>query len=485
MTAFGRPAPGHTVASAQDLYDAVIIGAGLSGLAAGIRLAHFGQRVCIVERHRIPGGLNSYYRRHGRGFDVGLHAVTNFAAKGARRGPLPRLLRQLRMSWDEWSLVPQTRSAVMFPGTCIEFSNDFGLFEADVRRHFPHQVDNLAALVSALLDYDQYGHEGWCCSAREVVRHHITDPLLSEMILCPVLCYGSAQEGDMEFGQFSMIFRSMFLEGLSRPAGGAKQILDRLVEKYVSLGGELRFKAGVSRLEVRDDAVHSVVLDGGDELPARHVLSSAGHRETMRLCSPELSLDAARPGRISYVETISVLRVPPRQLGYERTMVFFNDSATFNYRRPDDLADLHCGVVCSPNNFAHDESPAEGVVRVCVLANHDRWAAFDRPTYRLTKRDWYDKIVASAARFVPDFRPAVIDTDVFTPVTIRRFTGHDDGAVYGSPDKRYDAATPLKNLFLCGNDQGLVGIVGAILSGITVANERVLRTRNSRLRIGD
>ncbi|HAH47971.1 MAG TPA: hypothetical protein DCM07_24575, partial [Planctomycetaceae bacterium] len=28
-------------------YDSIIIGAGLSGLAAGIRLAYYGKRVCI------------------------------------------------------------------------------------------------------------------------------------------------------------------------------------------------------------------------------------------------------------------------------------------------------------------------------------------------------------------------------------------------------------------------------------------------------
>ncbi|HEY0947484.1 MAG TPA: FAD-binding protein, partial [Opitutaceae bacterium] len=28
-------------------YDVAIIGAGMSGLAAGIRLAHFGKKVCI------------------------------------------------------------------------------------------------------------------------------------------------------------------------------------------------------------------------------------------------------------------------------------------------------------------------------------------------------------------------------------------------------------------------------------------------------
>jgi cation diffusion facilitator CzcD-associated flavoprotein CzcO len=33
--------------SASSHYDVAIIGAGMSGLAAGIRLAHFGRKVCI------------------------------------------------------------------------------------------------------------------------------------------------------------------------------------------------------------------------------------------------------------------------------------------------------------------------------------------------------------------------------------------------------------------------------------------------------
>ena len=41
----------------MDKLDVAIIGCGMSGLAAGIRLAHFGKRVCIFERHNAPGGL--------------------------------------------------------------------------------------------------------------------------------------------------------------------------------------------------------------------------------------------------------------------------------------------------------------------------------------------------------------------------------------------------------------------------------------------
>jgi phytoene dehydrogenase-like protein len=92
------------------MYDAIIIGAGMSGLAAGIRLAHFDQKVCILERHTTIGGLNSFYRIKGRSYDVGLHAVTNYlSSRAAKRGPMIRLLRQLRIQWEELSLSPADR----------------------------------------------------------------------------------------------------------------------------------------------------------------------------------------------------------------------------------------------------------------------------------------------------------------------------------------------------------------------------------------
>ena len=63
---------------------------------------------------------------------------------------------------------------------------------------------------------------------------------------------------------------------------------------------------------------------------------------------------------------------------------------------------------------------------------------------------------------------------------IQRFTGHDGGAIYGGADKRFDGTTPVSNLFVCGNDQGLVGVVGALMSGITVANRHVLAENNAQ-----
>ena len=46
------------------------------------------------------------YRLRGRDYDVGLHALTNVTPKGSKRGPLARLLRQLRLSWDDFAISP-------------------------------------------------------------------------------------------------------------------------------------------------------------------------------------------------------------------------------------------------------------------------------------------------------------------------------------------------------------------------------------------
>src|SRR5205823_1979277 len=162
------------------MYDTIIIGAGLSGLAAGIRLAYYEQRVCILERHYTIGGLNSFYRLRGRDYDVGLHAVTNYATKGTKKGPLVRLLRQLRLSWEDFSLAPQLGSAIAFPGVRLAFNNDIRLLESEIARTFPAQRDNFQRLMGQIVDYDDLDQNVFDISARQILSSTITNPLLVE-----------------------------------------------------------------------------------------------------------------------------------------------------------------------------------------------------------------------------------------------------------------------------------------------------------------
>lgn len=457
------------------MYDTLIIGAGMSGLAAGIRLAYFERPVCILEQHTTIGGLNSFYRLDGRNYDVGLHALTNFTPKGTHKGPLARMCRQLRISWDDLALVPQLSSAIAFPGTRLEFSNEFDYFREEISRAFPDQMQGFDDLVAALIDYTDAPSPLSEESARAVVGRYLSDPLLQEMIFCPMMFYGNAREHDMEFGAFSILFRSIFLEGLSRPFGGVRLILKQLVKKFRGLGGHLRLRSRVDRIEIEDGRAVGVTLTDGTEIASDRVMSSAGWCETMQMCGDEPAENKREPGRLSFLESVSTLDCQPKELGINNTIVFFNDSKKFHWRVPDELVDASSGVICSPNNFAYDKPLAEGVVRVTSLANYQQWRSLSPPEYEAAKKRWYDRVAAAAVRIVPDFRSRVVATDVFTPTTIERFTLHQNGAVYGTPSKRYDGTTHLKNLFICGTDQGWVGIIGAIVSGISMANKHVLR----------
>ncbi|MDR1958025.1 MAG: NAD(P)/FAD-dependent oxidoreductase [Planctomycetaceae bacterium] len=456
------------------MYDAVIIGAGMSGLAAGIRMAHYDKKVCILERHKMIGGLNSYYRQGGRNYDVGLHALTNYAKKGAKTGPLVRLLRHLRMKWEELALIPQIGSSVAFPGMRLHFTNDIAHLEAEIRKKFPSQIDGFRRMIGELADYDQLGLGASGGSARQFVSRHLTDPLLIEMLFCPLLFYGGARENDMEFGQFCIMFRSIFLEGFSRPYNGVRLILQKLLDRFKRLGGELRLRSGVRQIVAKDSTARKIILDDGSEIEAKNIVSSAGWRETMNLCQVQQHSPQIPSGQLSFIETISVLDTQPKKFGHEKTIVFYNDSPVFTYKKPQQPVDLRSGVICSPNNFAYDKPLGEGMVRITSLANHDCWVSLDEEAYRLEKHRAYDRAVESAVRFIPDFRRHVIDTDMFTPLTIRRFTGHENGAIYGAPEKKYDGRTHLDNLFVCGTDQGMVGIIGSIVSGITIANKYLL-----------
>jgi phytoene dehydrogenase-like protein len=294
--------------------------------------------------------------------------------------------------------------------------------------------------------------------------------------LLPALPYGNAQEHDMEFGQFVIMFNSIFREGFSRPHAGVRQIIDVLVKQFTDHGGELRLKCGVKTINVADGRAQSVLLDNGEVLVAQDIISSAGLIETMILLS---DYDPARfpfkKGQLSFVEFILVLNKELAEMGYDTTITFFSTSERFNYRRPHNLVDVSSGVICCPNNFQFENPLPEAMIRVTNMANFDLWNNLSQEEYQTQKTAWLETTLKQIVKFVPDFRDRIVYSDMFTPKTIYRFTGHLNGAVYGTPNKIKTGRTHLDNLFICGTDQGFLGIVGAMLSGISMANLHILQ----------
>ena len=461
-------------------YDTIVIGAGMSGLAAGIRLAQFERDVVVLERHAVWGGLNSFYTRAGRPFDVGLHALTNYVPPRTKGAPLTKILRQLRIRHEELQLGEHRRSELVFPGVRLGFTNDFEYFESEVAREFPSQRNGFGRLVQRVREHELTEEGVEDRSARVVLSELLSDPLLIEFLMLPICYYGSARENDCDWNQFAILFRSILLEGLARPEGGIRPLLNLLIKRYKSLGGEIRTRAGVARIVTDAGRVRGVVLDSGEELECETLLSSAGWAETVHMVDDERTQAALLPGdvgRLSFVETISVLDCMGTELGFDCATSFYCLEDQLAYRRPDGLVDTSSGVLSCPENFDSQSDPKEGIVRQTVLANYPRWEALlakSPEAYGAAKEAAAEAAVAATRGIYSDWRPRTIFRDIYTPTTIVHYTGHLEGSIYGSPNKRLTGETPIAGLFLCGTDQGYLGVVGAMLSGIAMANRHAL-----------
>lgn len=440
----------------------------MSGLAAGIRLAMFDKKVLILEKHTIAGGLNSFYARKGRKLDVGLHAMTNFAKKGERGKPLTKLLKQLRIPYGDLALNEQHSSKIIFPGHELTFTNDLNVFTDEVTTLFPEEKDGFMALLEDIRNFNEVNLENPYESAKERVAKFIGDETLREMIFCPLLIYGSAWENDMDFSQFVIMFKSILMEGFARPEGGVRRVINLLMKRYKDLGGEIKFRSGVEEICTKDGVAHGVRLENGEEILASKVLSSIGYPETVSVVKEPMDVKP-RVGKLSFTETILCYDKKPADLDIKDTIVFYNENQKYNYRRPETLFDEKSAVVCLPNNFEIDDYE-DGMIRLTFMANYDLWNELSEIDYKNEK----EKVLEASKNIVKKLYPALDMepnfVDIFTPTTIKKFTSHHGGTVYGSIDKSRDGKTPVDGLFLIGTDQGFLGIVGAMLSGISMAN---------------
>ena len=384
-------------------YDAIIIGAGMSGLAAGIRLGMFDKKVLVLEKHSIPGGLNSYYQRKNfdqggiRQFDVGLHALTNFIKKGEKGKPFSKLLKQLRLSYDEFNLCPQTYSKITFPSCELKFSNDFELLKSEVFEKFPHEIDNFNKLVERIVSFNELDLNQAHLSSREILKSLIHDELLIEMLLCPPLIYGSAWENDMDFSQFVVMFKSLYFEGFSRPKGGVRTILALLMNKLKNVGGEVLFKTSVSQILVNERGEAHGVVANGREIYAPVIFSSIGYPETVKM-TPTIFPTGFHPrvGSMTFLESIFIFnkKIPLHQ--NDSTIIFYNNDKKYRYEPPVDYFDITSAVICFPDNYEPLNTEGEGVVRLTSMANYEKWRNLSRSDYEEMK----EKVSQSALSMV-------------------------------------------------------------------------------------
>jgi len=440
----------------------------MSGLGAGIRLAMFDKKVCIVEKHYIPGGLNSWYKRGKRVLDTGLHAMTNFSKKGEKNKPLGKLLKQLRIPYDAFELIEQSFSLIDYPNSQLKFSNDIEELTNSIIENYPSEIDAWNKILQVVDSHDELKLNYKKASAKEFLSSHIKNEKLRDMLLCPLLSYGSAWENDMDFNQFIIMFKAVYLEGFSRPARGIKPLIDLLVDRYKELGGEIIYRNGVSKINTAAGAIKSITLEKGAVLECKQVLSCAGFAETMNLCDEVVEKPAR--GTLSFTESIFYVPHSEKTKSNDASIIFQSKNDKYAYRCPDISYDKSSALLSFPHNFSNIDCD-EAVFRVTSLANYSLWKNMSKEEYKNAKEELERHAYSVIQSFYPNlFSEDINYSDTFTPLTVEKFTSRFGGAIYGSPNKQLDGKTKINNLYLCGTDQGFLGITGAILSGITVAN---------------
>ncbi len=453
-------------------YDIIVLGGGLSGIAAAIRLSHYGKRVLLCERHFRLGGLNSWYERGGMVLDTGLHALTNFVGEDQTTAPLNRVLRQLRLRRSTLELHPQRRSRILFPGTEMCLDNSYDDFTAQVREKFPDDAAGFDALSREILQAGYASEEMPWRSVNAVLETYISSRRLRDILRFPVMYYGNAQAEDMDFSAYATMFRSVLMEGFARPAGGMKAFLGVLEERLAAEGAEVRLGVGAKAL--RFDAkgqLLGIVDDQGKEIDAPQVLSTIGAVETAALCGdcPANSLASAPAGDIGFLEAIFQAPKAPAEYGFQDAIAFVCRTPEFHFAPPEDAASPESMLVCAPGNYGccGDE---ERLVRLSTIVEPADWLALPPEEYRARKLSLSETLRRCLAEVAPALAEDLTLVDAFTPKTVRRWTGRVNGAIYGSPRKFPAFESGVSGLTLAGTDQGLLGITGAMLSGILAAN---------------
>lgn len=128
--------------------------------------------------------------------------------------------------------------------------------------------------------------------------------------------------------------------------------------------------------------------------------------------------------------------------------------------------------------------PGKSTIELIVFIAYDvfsRWAGerwkHRGAEYEALKQKFTTRLLDELQRQVPQVVGHIEHAELSTPVTTRHFTNYEQGEIYGiaaTPARHMlralGARTPVKNLFLTGQDAATLGIVGALYGGVICAS---------------
>lgn len=497
-------------------WDAVIVGSGIGGLACAAALARFDRQVLVLESHQVAGGLTHTFERSGFRWNVGVHYLGNF---NPQYGP-GKALAWLTGGTLRLAAIEGPHDSLHFPdGFELSCAPPEASMKATLKNRFPQSAGEIDAWYDALHAGERAARhafalrampsafagayrwwnrrdiERWCGRTTEqVLRETVTDAKLRSVLGAQWGDYGGRPE-EASFALHATVM-SHFADGASYPAGGARQFAETLIPVIESAGGEVRTATLVEQLLAERGEVTGVVIHDGGIVHSRRVISDAGAHETvLTLLSTELR-------RSDWAQSILELRPNHAHvclyLGFEGDIRSAGATAcnrwfyeTWNpgegiWNDPQKGARAPMVFVsfASLKDPLHD--PGERMRHTAEAIAWVNWEPFARwagthhgarpVAYENLKATIEKKLLAQFCGYFPGLEPMIAYHELSTPLSTVAFTGHSQGASYGlevTPRRMLSGAlrarTPIKGLFLCGQDVVSPGVAGALMGGVLAA----------------
>ena len=282
----------------------VVVGAGLAGLSAALRLAGAGRGVTVLERDAVPGGRNGLLATGGYRFDTGPTVLT-----------MPELVRDalacvgedLENRLDLVRLDPAYR-AFFADGSSLDVRADEGemadeveklcgpheavgyrAFVAHVRelyhlqmrtfidRNVDSPLDLLTPQLARLVAMGGFGR------LSRSVRRFVRDPRLQRILSFQSLYAGVPPQEALAL--YAVISYMDTVAGVWFPRGGMHAVPRALADAAAAHGVDLRYGCAVERVELDGRRASAVLTADGERVPCDAVVLTAdlpvAHRELL------------------------------------------------------------------------------------------------------------------------------------------------------------------------------------------------------------
>lgn len=504
----------------QNDFDTIIIGSGAGGLSAALCLARAGQRVAVLERHYVPGGWCHSFYVNGHRFSPGVHYIGAMDEGQPARALYEGLgianeLVFFRMNPDgyEHCLIGDEKISIpagvdrMYESLSARFPKE----KKGLKKYLQlvQQVSSEIQLIPKMKGFwdnltifyrvrhlGKYG----LFSLKKVVGWHIKDPLLQTVV--NIQCGDHGLPPSKASFPLHCALMDHYLQGGFYPMGGGAAIVKAMTNAIKKFNGEIRTGQAVKRIllapgqKANKHSAVGVELESGEILTAANIISNADPEATYDMAGREhLSKklqDRLAKTRYSLTSLMFFITVNMdlREAGLDSGNIWTMperglDEVYGELTLMDILEAKEFPALFISSSSLKDPTSYDGqhhTIEVVTFIDYDSFIAKldnhnrETPAYRELKEKLCEKLLRSLERVVPGVSNHIVQMELGTPITNKRYINATKGNVYGTEKGfyqtgpfSYTAKTEIDNLYMCGASIVSHGVSGASYSGVKTA----------------